>query len=469
MSYNPENQYRCTIIRGKSQTEMEDLLPLYANIVHDSCPCREEQFRNYAYSQLSKALLGTSDFDSLSNNKKKTIKNHYTEVQGVLLGLYYPEFDSETGETYIHESESCRFLVENQDFPTFFKNLCLNYQFPNGEKKTTAIQNEIELGIHIKPFCYVVNLLYLAQSQGVLLAKQEVGYYVLNNLDVLCGKVSPREVLNKIVYDREHNIKRNKLSSSKEWQHINEQFNLLELANLIVHDATYVWLNKEEGNAVSVFIKAMKEPFFDVNAYNLEDQQGKKALVNEWKAYNGKFNKILISNDLVSAEITDRARTKAGSAIKSSTDLGDEGEALVFKLEQERVRAYKPRLVNKVLLVGKTKGLGYDISSIEADENPEFPEFARYIEVKATRRTTRPSFNGAWLDSLNITRKEWIAAQQFKECYHIYRVYFTKSETIIVSIQNPYGLAQENKIEVVPTIYQMDFNSSVIKERFTNE
>lgn len=57
-----------------------------------------------------------------------------------------------------------------------------------------------------------------------------------------------------------------------------------------------------------------------------------------------------------------------GGAYKSTVDLGDEGEALVFRIEQERVRNYKERLVNKVLLLGKTKGLGYDISSIEADE-----------------------------------------------------------------------------------------------------
>ena len=50
--YTPENQYRCTIIRGKSQTEMEDLLPVYANIVHKYCPCTEETFRNSAFSDL---------------------------------------------------------------------------------------------------------------------------------------------------------------------------------------------------------------------------------------------------------------------------------------------------------------------------------------------------------------------------------------------------------------------------------
>lgn len=55
------------------------------------------------------------------------------------------------------------------------------------------------------------------------------------------------------------------------------------------------------------------------------------------------------------------------------------------------MRKYKERLVNKVLLLGKTKGLGYDISSIEAEMNLKFPEFARYIEVKSTKRVTTPS------------------------------------------------------------------------------
>ena len=52
--YTPENQYRCTIIRGKSQTEMEDLLPVYANIVHKYCPCTEETFRKS--SELSQEM-----------------------------------------------------------------------------------------------------------------------------------------------------------------------------------------------------------------------------------------------------------------------------------------------------------------------------------------------------------------------------------------------------------------------------
>ena len=465
--YTPENQYRCTIIRGKSQTEMEDLLPVYANIVHKYCPCTEETFRNSAFSDLSYTLFHTREFSQLPKNKQKTVKNHYTEIIGVLLGLFYPKYDAEAKEVIIHETDSCRFLIEKSDFPTFFKNLCLNYQFPNGEKKITTIQKEMELGIKLKPFCFVVKLLHIANSHKQLLSKQEIGYYALNNLDVLCGNVSADEVFNRIMEDRLNGIKRNKLSGSNEWQHIKEQFNLLELANLVEHDSERIWLNSEEASAIALFIKKQNSPMFDVYSYNLNTTVRRKQIVQDWKEYNGKFNMELLNTSPVLGYI-DNAKLKGGvTAIKSTTDLGNEGEALVFKLEQERVKFYKERLVNKVLLLGKTKGLGYDISSIEADENPENPEFARYIEVKSTRRTTRPSFNQNWTDSLNITRKEWVAAQQFGTAYNIYRVYFTKSEVIVVRIHNPFALSKEGKIEVFPTVYQMDFSSNVIQKSYT--
>ncbi|MBD5273038.1 MAG: DUF3883 domain-containing protein [Bacteroides sp.] len=465
--YRPENQYRCTIIRGKSQTEMEDLLPLYANIVHKYCPCNEDAFRRSAYSDLSFALFHVRDYSSLSENNFKTVKNHYTEIMGVLLNLFYPTFDRDINEIIIYESESCRFLIDHSDYPTFFKNLCLNFQFPNGEKKPTVVKDEVDLGIKIKPFCYVIKLLYIAQSNKQLLSKQEIGYYVLNNLDVLQGKVDAHEVFDRIMSDRRAGVKRNKLSGSNEWQHIKEQFNLLELANLIEHDAERIWLNPEESNSIALFIKSLDSPYFDVHSYNLSTIDGRKLMLQEWKQYNGQFNKELLATNISSISISSRDELKRSkTAIKSTTDLGNEGEAFVFKLEQDRVRAFKERLVNKVLLLGKTKGLGYDIASIEADENPGNPEFARYIEVKATKRTTRPSFNQTWADSLNITRKEWIAAEQFGDAYNIYRVYFTKNEIIVVRIQNPFALNRDGKIEVVPTIYQMDFGANVIETRY---
>ena len=471
MIYNPQNQFRCTIIRGKSQTDMEDLLPFYANMVHKFCPCEEDTFRTSCFRTLSKALFNTESYDTLSESNQKTIKNHFTEIAGILLGLYYPVKD-ENGTSYIYESESCKYLIENNDYPTFFKNLCLNFQFPNGAKKSNFVAVDLENDIHIKPFCFVVGLLYYAQSQEkkVLLTKQEIGYYALNNLDVLQGKVSCQEVYERIIQDRKNRVRREKLSGSREWQHIQEQFNLLELSNIIETDATFIWLNKDEKEAIAIFLKKQKEFVFDAYSYDFDDAETRKVYYDDWKESYGQFNKELINvqsqfkPDII---VVGKEEQKAESgATKSSVDLGDEGEALVFRLEQERVRNYKERLVNKVLLLGKTKGLGYDISSIEADEKPSTPEFARYIEVKSTKRLTEPSFDSMWMDSLNLTAKEWVAAQQHGDAYNIYRVYFTKTKTFIIRIHNPYKKSVNGEIEVYPTIYQMNFDSKVIELRY---
>lgn len=477
MTYNPEHQYRCTIIRGKSQNDMEDMLPLYADIVHRNCPCTKEEFVGRARKRLSKALFETEAYDLLSDSNQKTVDNHLTEIACTLLGLYYYDYDGDAKTEIAYETEACKFILDKADYPTFFKNLCLNFQFPNAAKWKQFVLEDINKGICIKPFCYVVSLLYYAQSQPEkeLLTKQEIGYYVLNNLDVLQGKITPDVVYNRIMSDRKNKIKREKLSGSKDWQHIKEQFNLLELANIIETDATYLWLNKKETAAIKVFMEHLNSEKFDVYSYSntIESPDGWRVFLNDWRQYYGTFNKELEGMQTqFNAEIVihDHDEQKAHSgATKSSVDIGDDGEALVFRLEQERVRKYKERLVNKVLLLGKTKGLGYDISSIEADENPKRPEFARYIEVKATKRVTEPSFNKEWLDSLNITAKEWVAAEQYKEYYNIYRVYFTKTKTIIVRIQNPFKKYEDNEIEVYPTIYQMNFRANVIEKRYEGE
>ena len=102
---------------------MEDLLPLYANMVHKYCPCTEESFKASCHKTLSKALFGTTSYETLSDSNQKTVQNHLTEIAGTLLGLYYPAYDDATEQDLIYESESCKYLVANNDYPTFFKNL----------------------------------------------------------------------------------------------------------------------------------------------------------------------------------------------------------------------------------------------------------------------------------------------------------------------------------------------------------
>lgn len=47
----------------------------------------------------------------------------------------------------------------------------------------------------------------------------------------------------------------------------------------------------------------------------------------------------------------------------------------------------------------------------------------KILEVKSTKRVTEPDLSNAyWMDSLNITRNEWIAAQQHRE-FFVFIVY----------------------------------------------
>lgn len=54
--YDHTKQYRCTIIRGKSQKEMDDLLPAYALVIDQICPCTHEDFEHLFNNAFQKFL-----------------------------------------------------------------------------------------------------------------------------------------------------------------------------------------------------------------------------------------------------------------------------------------------------------------------------------------------------------------------------------------------------------------------------
>lgn len=462
--FNPDIQYRCTIIRGKAQKELDNLLPAYANIVAEICPCTKKVFDQEFNDRLSQ-IIYNDDFENLGDSNQKTIRNHITEVAGKLFGLYYSD------EHYIYESPSNEKLLIDNDQPAFFKNLCLNFQFPNGTQKIQTIEERINDGIKFKPFHFVLALLSLAQKSGIILTKDEIGYYVLNAKQVLQGKISVEEVLGTILKDRANNITKKLEAGSFHTQHIREQFNLLVLANLIIIDGNNLVINKAEKEIIDVFVSELAQPLqFDIFKYDLTNDEDKKQMYSDWSAY---FGKIAVSNPEIlstSIEALQREEIEKPKVQQKGTDqtiLGDEGEDFVFGLEKERVNTTHPRLVNKVLLLGKQRGLGYDISSVEADENREEPEFARFIEVKSTKRITEPDLNdNSWTDTINLTRKEWIAAKQYRSSYNIYRVYFTPDATIVRKINDPFGKNESGIITVLPTLYRMDFGSESIDKQY---
>ena len=461
--YDYQKQYRCTIIRGKAQKEMDDLLPAYANVISEICPCNKDDFQRLFDTTFNRYLPD----DAI----QKTLDNHRTEISGKLFGMYYAGDDG-----IIYASERTLKFLADSDTPAFFKDICYKMQFPNGTQKIQTVLERVANGISVRPNAFLLKVLQIADNGGIMLTKKEIGYYILNSLDVLKGAASPFEVLDAIVADRQNNIQRliqtPGKASSYDWQHINEQINLLELANLIISNDGVISLNPRESETISKFAEKFdQKPVFDVYSYDLSDTNCRKQFYFDWDIYFGSLSdKAEGFTTDVSAliEISEPLPSTDDEEIISTVELGDEGEKYVLAYEKKRVAEFNVRLANKVIHLGRTKGLGFDIQSVVAQAG-EFAEFVKYIEVKSTKRITAPDMNDIlWTDTLNLTRNEWVAAQQHKDFYHIYRVYFVRDQIIMFIISDIVQKHNDGIIEVVATMYRVDFRNDAVNQIIIN-
>lgn len=463
--YNHTRQYRCIIIRGKSQRELDNLLPAYAIVIDDICPCSKEAFDGLFNSAFAKLLHGkNADAQAL----KKTLDNHRTEIAGKLFGMYYISEDD-----MVFASERTKKFISDNDQPAFFKDVCFKMQFPNGMNKIQTLQPYLDLRISLRQFPFIVKCLKLASEQKLALTVNDIGYYILNALDVLQGNATPEEVVTQILADKKIGVERRIVVPGKEssytMQHIREQLNYLELANLIyITDDKRVLLNYREETCLKLFIdQCGKSPEFDMYSYNTMIQKERDQLYFDWGVYYSQLSSVAshfktdVSALVVAEKASEKKETPASSS-GSTVELGDEGEQFVFDYEKKRVASFNPRLAGKVLPLGRTKGLGYDIQSVIAEPG-DMAEFVKYIEVKATKRVTAPDINDAsWIDTINITRNEWVAAIQHKEFYSIYRVYFVRDGVVAFIMNNIYQKERDGKVTVVPMMYRVDFANTAI-------
>lgn len=462
--YDHTKQYRCTIIRGKSQNEMDNLLPVYAMVVDDVCPCSISEFDTNFDSALKRFMPSANE---------KTLKNHRTEIAGKMFGMYYAASDG-----IVYESERTSKFLEEDDQPAFFKDICYKHQFPNGSQKVaTTVRERVNDKINIRPFAFTLRLLQLAMASKVDITKKQIGYYVFNALDVLQGNATPDEVLSAIKDDESKGIIRKISYPGKEdsfcYQHINEQLNLLEMANLIrFTEDKRIILNMKEADVIEDFASEWnKPPMFNVYAYDLDSTSGRSEFQLDWDKYYSEVSPIadrFVTKPEALIDVTskdDKSSVKKSEKHRTNTtEFGDKGEEIVYNYEKDRVAAYNARLINKVIAMGKTKGLGYDIQSVVAEDGPE-AEFVKYIEVKSTKRYTAPDQNDSiWMDTLNITRNEYVAAIQHKEYYSIFRVYFTHEGIVAFVLKNPGESIKSGRLSAVPTMYRIDFNGSHIDE-----
>lgn len=459
--FNHLDQYRCTIIRGKAQTELDNLLPAYCRIISSICPIDKSSFTTQFNERIS-SIIG--------HPEEKTIHNHRTEIAGKLFGLWYEK------ENIVYSSNKTEKYIESSDNPSLFKDIIVKFQFPNGMDKKQTILERIEQKIRFRPAPFIYKLLNIADEKGLFITKNEIAYYVLNCLPVLQGGVSPEEVIAKIIEMRDKNyyakVETLGKASSYSMQHITELLNLFELSNTLycerLNNDVIIRINRKEKSFTNDIIENYSGVLsIDPYKYDLNSDDGFKKFIYDWEMYfsNAEIKSLnqetkvenLFKDEVVS--INEGTSSQKGYISTDSLTIGDEGEKIAMDYERNRVGLFNKRLVNKVIYFGKQRGLGYDISSIFA-EKPN-PEHAIYIEVKSTRRVTAPPSN--FTDQFDMTRNEWIAAEQYQNNYFIYRVYLHNKGVKIIKIESPVKLKNEDKIFAEPLKYHIEFDDKVGK------
>lgn len=466
--YDHRKQLKCAIIRARAISDVDNLLPKYATVIDNLCPCTKAEFEKGFNDAFREYAISKARNKSNESAIKKTLDNHRTEVSGSLFGMHY-EVDG-----IVYSSERNKKFLEDNDQPAFFKDWLLKMQFPNGMQKSQTYLKMVEEKLCCHPYSILLRVLEYARRSNIVLLKQELGYYIFNSEDVLKGNATANEVFDQIMNDKRGGIPPRKIiipdgESTSYDQHVGDQLKYLQLANLIYIDGQEVKINLHEMKSINRFIELIDKPLgFDVYKYDLSNVENRKRFETDWAIYYGQLSKY--ADDLVtpveSLLLSADEEPKNPKRTNNKIELGDEGEEFVLNFEKDRVSKFNAHLVNKVLGLGKTKGLGYDIQSVIAEAG-EYSEFVKYIEVKSTKRVTAPDLkDGVWTDTINITRNEWIAAMQHKEFYSIYRVYFIRGGVVMYVINNPYQKKMDNIIDVVPLTYRVDFQNDSIDESY---
>lgn len=462
MAYNPLIQFRCDIVRTRAKKYIDDILISYAKIIHDVCPCSEDDFVDEFNSRLSVYLTALGQ-----SVNTKALNNHRTETAKTLFGMYYIDT-----QKVVYETERTQKFLKDNDQPAFFKDICYKLQFPNGMTANKTLDDRILAKIKCYPCRLVLAVLQEAQTSGIKLTVRDIGYYVLNSLDALSGKATPNEIVKAVDADRKAGITRSIVSGKNDpwdWEHITGILNYMFLANLIEYSNARnardreITLNVHEAATIKIFVSGYSDPLefdvYDSKKYPRTTIQERKDFQLEWDKYQGTLSKYASHFYTLPSCLGITTAVSTGRAKKyakfSTAAIGKAGEAYVEKYEKDLLGkinpAYKSRVINKAAL----RGIGYDIESVEIVGAALGG--TKYIEVKTTTRVTPPTTK-SFIDVVNLTRNEMNAAKTYMAAFYVYRVYLTKGKVYIYQLKNIHGKKASGLVDIDAPIYEMRFD-----------
>jgi len=435
-------QRRTVIIRGRGQTEMDTLLPIFASMVERNTPADPDVFDSNMINSIKSIFPGQTN---------KTHRNYLTEIIGQLFSMFYVE----NGQ--VEMAPLALKLVEDGDQPAFFKVLVSKLQFPNPSAKKHKYDEEVTDGLGVRPLVLVLDPLRLAHLQKDRLSFQEIAYYLLNNLEALQGKVDASVIYATVIRARAAKVKLPEFVGSAERQHIKEALNLLVLANLVRTDSHEYWLNQFELAAIEEICKdpANSNLFRARGSFETHDE-----FQQAWKKYLTDLSAVPI--DIFATQVSALGaiapqKLIAGKPKRRTTDIGREGELLVLDLENTAIEFAFPGKGWTAQDYTAKRGIGFDIESIFHDD-PKLLGTPHRIEVKSTLRVTKPDLtNKSIPDGFTLTRSEMQAVKTYKESFSIYRVYIYAGGYDIHILRNPNELYEKKFISFVPETWSAEY------------
>jgi len=392
----------------------------------------------------------------------KSIKNQRTEMVRPFGLVKYSEGLALPGNRL-------SILSQTQDIPRFFKSFCMRFQFPGGFVKPDRVSEMVAAGVHFKPAQYILTLLKNGESRfgnDFAISAAEMAHFVFNDKRVTVSNESTNNVLTRIVDNRTSGGGIDKTSDVI--RYARDFLNYMVEGNLLDELKGMYRLNGGEQRAIHSIIadksffggysKVIKsDGKWDVEEYKQVDQAWMEyfADAQDDEALETPVSALIKTNANLPDEwerIREMLKHKNTSAKRAILkELGDEGERIAFDYERGEVAKARKDLLHLVKVVSSNGTLGYDILSLQPEQNRR----KKFIEVKTTKKNYESDVVIPFFMSIN----EWSAAEQLGDDYYIYRVIITREKVTIFSIKNPVLQYKNGHLRIEATAYKIVYST----------
>jgi hypothetical protein len=374
---------------------------------------------------------------------EKTLHNWRTEIPA-LFGFYKEDKEANITET----SKMAVFLHENQDLTQFLRLFLFSFQFPGGHMKPQDLKDIIYHEIRFKPARTIIQVLMsgnkLLEETGstkeMSLSAEEATYCIFNDIRVTSGKVTPEQIAQNIIYNRNKKIKYYNPNDPKTLsltgaarskgdmtRYAGDILDYMEIANLLEKHNGYYFMRGNEQVSLNTFANDVTwfsgyDLFYKKNSIETKELSKIEPLWFEYvnnsmkpNLFKTNIRSIIAQSEVIDVVFDDRIKNIVTSDDRTTKDIGNLGEAIVCGHEKMRLKinGYDEFIKLVQIVDSPTYHPGFDIDSFEADGTEDH----RYIEVKTTISKQRIQMYG-----FHMSPNEWRVASTIKEHYCVYRL-----------------------------------------------